>query len=129
MPVLKVNDVQATIAFFTGVLGFELSWHAPATDSGETAVVRAGDAVLMFSTGGHLGGTPAFTGTLYFNLDGLEPVDRLYERVRDRVSIVWPLEDMPYGTREFGLRDPNGYTLAFAEALDRECHRGAGQPD
>jgi len=26
----------------------------------------------------------------------------------------WPIEDMSYGTREFGIEDCNGYILAFA---------------
>jgi hypothetical protein len=30
---------------------------------------------------------------------------------------VWPLEQQEYGTREFGIRDPDGYVLAFAEEL------------
>ena len=33
---------------------------------------------------------------------------------------VWPLEAMDYGQTEFGIRDCDGYTLAFAEALEGE---------
>ena len=46
----------------------------------------------------------------------MDNVQEFYDRVRDRVPIVWPLEVMDYGQKEFGLRDGNGYTLAFAEA-------------
>ena len=52
-------------------------------------MLTAGDAALLLSTGSHLGGPPAFTGTLYFNMTGVRD---FYEAVRDRVSIVWPLE-------------------------------------
>ena len=44
-------------------------------------------------------------------------VQGLWERVRDRAEVVWPLEEMGYGTREFGVRDPEGYMLAFAEEI------------
>ena len=70
----------------------------------------------MLSTGSHLGGTPSFTGTLYIDMDGVE---EFYEEVKDRVELVWPLDVMDYGTREFGVRDPNGYILAFSEAIER----------
>lgn len=36
-------------------------------------------------------------------------------KVKDAATIVWPLAAMEYGTVEFGIRDPDGYTLAFAE--------------
>ena len=32
-----------------------------------------------------------------------------------KADVVWPIADMEYGTREFGIRDPDGYVLAFAE--------------
>jgi hypothetical protein len=33
---------------------------------------------------------------------------------------VWPLAAMDYGQKEFGIRDGDGYTLAFAEPLEGE---------
>ena len=41
-------------------------------------------------------------------------------RVVGRSEIVWPLETMDYGQTEFGIRECDGYTLAFAEALEGE---------
>jgi uncharacterized glyoxalase superfamily protein PhnB len=47
----------------------------------------------------------------------ITPVDVqiFFARVKDRVEIVWPLEKMDYGSREFGVRDPDGYVLAFSQ--------------
>jgi uncharacterized glyoxalase superfamily protein PhnB len=42
-------------------------------------------------------------------------VDEYFEAVKDRAIVRWPLEDMSYGTREFAVKDCNGYTLAFAK--------------
>jgi uncharacterized glyoxalase superfamily protein PhnB len=75
-------------------------------------MLAAGGISLMLSTGSHLGDTPAFTGTLYFDTDG---VRELWAAVKDASDVVWPLATMEYGTVEFGIRDPDGYTLAFAE--------------
>jgi uncharacterized glyoxalase superfamily protein PhnB len=66
----------------------------------------------LLSTGSYLGGSPCFTGTLYFQVVGVDP---LFARVSGRPEVVWPLERQDYGTREFGIRDPDGYVLAFAE--------------
>jgi hypothetical protein len=33
------------------------------------------------------------------------------------VTIVYPLEDFPYGMREFAIRDNNGYILQFGQEI------------
>ena len=48
----------------------------------------------------------------------MEGVEEFFGRVKSRVEVVWPLETMDYGQREFGIRDLDGYTLAFAETLE-----------
>jgi catechol 2,3-dioxygenase-like lactoylglutathione lyase family enzyme len=114
MPVLHVTDMDVSVGFYTGTLGFEVTWRNPADGGGENCLLSWGMTELMLSTGSHLGGPPAMTGTLYFGGSG---VKELYEQVKGRVTMVWPLSDMEYGTREFGIRDPDGYLLAFAEEL------------
>jgi uncharacterized glyoxalase superfamily protein PhnB len=114
VPVLKVSHLQRAVDFYTQVVGLDLRWRAGNDGGGENALLENGPVQLLLSTGSHLGDTPAFTGALYFNLKG---VDAFYEAVKDRVEIVWPIETMEYGQREFGVRDPDGYLLAFAESL------------
>ena len=112
MPVLRVTDMQKAIDWYTDQLGFELCWRKQGDRGGENSMLRAGAATMMLSTGQHLGAKPALTGTLYFNV---EDVAQLYESVKNSVDLVWPLETMDYGTVEFGIRDCDGYVLAFAE--------------
>lgn len=115
VPVLRVAAMQRAVDFYTGVLAFAVEWRRPGDAGDELCMLRAGDTAVLLSTGSHLGGEPQFTGTLYFNMEG---VAEYFERVKDRVTLVWPLEEMEYGQREFGLRDPDGYLLAFAEATE-----------
>lgn len=112
MPVLRVTDMQRSIDWYTQVIGFTLLWRKPDDCGGENCMLREGALTLMLSTGSHLGSKPGFTGTLYFNTPA---VAEFHERIRDKVEFVWPLERMDYGTLEFGVRDPDGYTLAFSE--------------
>jgi uncharacterized glyoxalase superfamily protein PhnB len=115
VPVLKVSDMKKSVEFYAGVLGFTVAWRAANDGGGENCMLQAGAAELLLSTGSQLGDKPQFTGTLYFHVSG---VSEFFERVKSRVEIVWPLETMDYGQREFGIRDCDGYTLAFAEALE-----------
>jgi uncharacterized glyoxalase superfamily protein PhnB len=112
MPVLRVGEMSTAIDWYTQRLGFHLCWRSANDGDGENCMLEAGETSLMLSTGSHLGGKPAFSGTLYFQMEG---VRELYARIKDDVEIVWPLESMEYGTLEFGIRDGDGYTLAFAE--------------
>lgn len=117
VPVLRVADLRRAVEFYTTVLGFGVAWRAGNDGGGENAMLGAGATSLLLSTGPHLGNKPHFTGTLYFNMDG---ADEFFDRIKGKVEIVWPLETMEYGQREFGVRDPDGYTLAFAEAQEGE---------
>jgi uncharacterized glyoxalase superfamily protein PhnB len=117
MPVLRVTDLDRAANFYTDVLGFTVCWRSANDGGGENVMLESGETAVLLSTGTHLGDTPAFTGTLYFHMTG---VQEFFERIKDRVEIVWPLENMEYGQKEFGIRDCDGYLLAFAEELTAE---------
>lgn len=115
VPVLRVADLSRSIDFYTKTLGFGLCWRSPNDGDGENCLVQCGDVDVLLSTGSHLGvGRPTFTGTIYFDVEG---VTELYDQIGPKVSVVWPLEKMDYGVIEFGIEDPDGYTLAFAEPV------------
>jgi uncharacterized glyoxalase superfamily protein PhnB len=80
------------------------------------AAVRNGAVELMFSLPNeHIPfDKPQFTGSLYFNPDD---VDELWEKVRDKATVLYPVEDFPYGMREFAIRDNNGYILQFGREI------------
>lgn len=53
---------------------------------------------------------PGFSGTICI---GVTDVDGFYAEVAGKADVAWPLQTMSYGMREFGIKDCNGYTLAF----------------
>jgi catechol 2,3-dioxygenase-like lactoylglutathione lyase family enzyme len=117
VPVFKVLNLQKSVDFYTAILGFTVAWRSANDGGGENCMLCAGGTSLLLSTGAHLGDQPRFTGTLYFHMAG---VREFFDRVKNHVEIVWPLETMDYGQLEFGMRDCDGYTLAFAEVVDDE---------
>ena len=60
---------------------------------------------------------PAFTGSLYFNVDDARA---LWEAVRERARVCYPIEDFHYGMREFAIFDNNGYLLQFGQPVAHE---------
>ena len=115
VPVLKVKDLDRSVAYYTEVLGFRVvkrAYDLEGNAAGDYAILGAGDVNLLLAKGAYLGGTPTLTGTLYIEVAG---IDAYYESIKDKATIVWPLETMEYGQREFGIKDCNGYSIAFAE--------------
>lgn len=109
---LLVNDLSETLAFYEN-LGFATTGRQNA-DAGEWAEVRRDELVIQFFTEPPIGiaEIPTAIGTFYFHPDS---VDDLAHEWKDKVEFAWGPEDMPYGMREFGITDPNGYYLAFTE--------------
>lgn len=114
MPVLRVTDLSEAVDWYTRLLGFELCWRAANDGGGETCMMEAGEVTLMLSTASHLARRPGFSGTLYFEMSG---VREFFAQIQNEVEVVWPVGETEYGTVEFGVKDPDGYMLAFAEQM------------
>lgn len=104
---LKCGNVDETKAFYSEILGFEVSDSADGT-----CTVRKEGGTMIFADADLWQGPPHCTGTIYLFLDD---VDAYYNEIKDKAIVRWPLQDMSYGTREFAIKDCNDYTLAFAQ--------------
>lgn len=113
VPSLLARDIGETRAFYE-TLGFELSGAHP-DERNATWVELKRDGVTLQFHGEPPGGTPSkpiCSGTFYLFP---QSVDALAEEFRGKVEFLWGPETMSYGMREFGIKDPNGYVIAFAE--------------
>lgn len=45
----------------------------------------------------------------------IENVDTLWEQLKDKVEVVEPIFDTPYGTRKFTIKDLDGNELGFCQ--------------
>jgi len=106
---LKCHDVEATKIFYEEILEFDVSDSA-----GDTCTVEKEGGVIIFTSEELWTGHPKCTGTIYFFVDD---VDKYYKSIKDKAIVLWPLQNMPYGTREFGVKDYDEYHLAFAQRI------------
>jgi uncharacterized glyoxalase superfamily protein PhnB len=110
-PMLAVTSIDETIRFYRDVLGFECvnqmdGWAALSRDNVEV-MISLPNAHEPFEK-------PTLTGSIYFNTSD---VDALWEQIKDKVSVVYPIENFFYGMREFAIRDNNGYILQFGQEI------------
>jgi len=104
---LRTTDLKGSIEFYTTVLGFECEGS-----SDEWASVRRDNVAIMFALPSEhepFDG-PFFTGSLYINPDD---VDAMWDRVKDKARVCYPIDNFEYGMREFAIYDNNGYLLQF----------------
>lgn len=110
-PSLLARDMSETLAFYRS-LGFRISGGG--VDTGWLELTRD-EASLQFYSDPPVSTptSPIMSGTIYFYPSS---VDALAAEWKERVKFEWGPEVMDYGMREFGIRDPNGYYLAFTES-------------
>lgn len=120
IPNLMVENVNKTLQFYHNILGFDIAMSYPESGELEWGMVSKGNLGIMFQNKNimveqipemaynSLGGT----FTLYIDV---ENVDEWYNHIRDKVLVVKYLYDTFYGTREFMIKDNNGYFIVFAQ--------------
>src|SRR3954454_4947097 len=126
-PMLEVRDVDASIAFYTDVLGFSVtsSIDDEARPGHKVWANLEKDAVMLMLAQMHTHDDededhghwhePTLTGSLYFTVDD---VNALALDIGGKVLLTYPPIDQPYGMRDLGVADPDGYFLIFGPPLD-----------
>ncbi|MGE5430250.1 MAG: VOC family protein [Syntrophomonadaceae bacterium] len=121
-PNLMVNDVNETIRFYHSNFGFDAVVTIPDTGKFNFAILSNGDVELMiqkresFSEDMNVPIDQQVGGTfsLFFEISDIVPL-------ADRTSaaglqVVRQLHQTFYGSKEFTVKDNNGYILTFSEA-------------
>jgi len=113
---LSTKKMRETVDFYTNVLGFTCPDFV---EDWGWAVVTYGEVEMMFCLpNAHLPfEKPAFTGSFYFNV---ENADEIWEKLKDKTEVCYPIEDFDYGMREFAVYDNNGYLLQFGQGISDE---------
>jgi catechol 2,3-dioxygenase-like lactoylglutathione lyase family enzyme len=119
-PILFTKDLAQTILFYETILGFKAQSDFPnfvslARDEVNIMFVLPtrepedskdpGNKEEFFSK-------PQLTGNIFIFTD---QVDQIWDSVKDKATIKYPIADRTYLMRDFSILDNNGYELVFGE--------------
>jgi len=119
MPALRYRDAHAAIDWLCNVLGCtrHAVYPGPGNSVGHAELVLGGGMIMLgsekddeygkcFKPPSELGGMETRTAYVV-----VADADAAYARARTAGGeIVRPIQDTPYGSREFSVRDPEGHT-------------------
>ena len=129
-PNLVVSSVERSLAFYRDVLGFSLVTTVPEAAPFAFAWMRR-DGVSVFLNSveavradhAELGARPiGGTATIYIMVEAdsiAGGIDELFASIGSRARAFMPLTTQFYGIREFGIEDPDGYPIFFAQQLPK----------
>jgi uncharacterized glyoxalase superfamily protein PhnB len=110
-PIFQVADLQRSIDFYTGVLGFQLGWTAG--DPPDRASLCRDHAEITIET------DPAPTrAKAYVQVSGVDEIYALAAAAGANVAV--PLADRFYGMRDGRIVDPDGNELHIGESLVKD---------
>ncbi len=108
-PILYTEDIKATIQFYTKHFGFfcnnydeTIGWASLCNDDVELMIAKPNEHISFIKSN--------FSGSFYFKT---KDVDALWNAIKDKLNICYPIENFDYGMREFAVYDNNGYLLQF----------------
>lgn len=122
VPLLNVEDIDRSIAFYTTALPFQLAQKTEAAGRPVWALLQAGPVKLMLNRPDHADSTarrrrPSYGDVvLYITVDSARDC---HEKLRAKGIAAGDISLEAYGMEEFLLRDPDGYEVAIASPMVR----------
>jgi len=121
-PVLLVQEIEPIAPFWVDRLGFTKTMEVPEGNKLGFVAFQKGSVEVMYQTYSSVekGAPPSMSAEarkgptyLYMEVDDL---DAELAAMKD-VKIVMPLRTAFYGMREFGVQDPGGHFITFAQPV------------
>lgn len=112
-PQFLVSDLNRSIEFYTGKLGFEVSFRYEGFYSG---IIKDGFSIHLKLADTSIEERENRRSNEHLDITfTVEGIEDLYEDVLNKsVEVIQSLRNMPYG-REFYIADPDGYIIGFLE--------------
>ncbi len=114
--VLAVHDLQESTDYYVNVLGFRRhpidapGWSFLSRGLWHLRIGECPDAIPPGELGDH---------SFYAYID-VSDATAMFEEVRKAgAEIIAPLDDKPWGMREFALRTVDGHRIVFGEDIER----------
>ena len=119
MPVLTVNDVEESVAWYRDVLGFYVAQEMKLDGKLAGASLKAGAVEILLTQDDFAKGRDRKKGVgfrLYCTT--AQDIDELAEVIEARGGVLsQPPKDQPWGVRDFAVTDPDGFQISISTAL------------
>ena len=125
-PILFAQEIEPCIQFWTERLGFNKTAEVPEGDKMGFAILEKDGVELMYQSYSSVEKDSAATAAearkgptfLYIDVDDVNTALTATEGA----EIVMPVRSTFYGAKEFGIKDPAGHYVIFAQqgAADRQ---------
>jgi lactoylglutathione lyase len=126
-PNLLVSDIDRSASFYRDVLGFSVVTTVPDQSPFVFVWVQRGGVSVFLNARERAqedlplwGSRSAGAMSLFMILEAAntaDGIDALYQSLEPQATIVMPIKDQFYGMREFGIQDPDGYVIFFAQRI------------
>jgi uncharacterized glyoxalase superfamily protein PhnB len=111
--VLAVQNLDASVDYYTRVLGMAIDFTAPGW-----AFLSRGSFRLMLGECADTMPARETSDHSYFAYVTVEGVDEYYDEVvGNGATLLQTLANKPWGMREFGVRTPDGHRIMFGQEL------------
>lgn len=115
---LTVKDIQASLAWYTEVMRFVVDQKYERDGELRGVILIAGSVRIQLNQDDGAKGWDRVKGeglSLYFTT--AQDVDKIAQRIKDQGgTLETEPADTPWGTRSFGLRDPDGFKLVISSS-------------
>ena len=110
---LIAADIKAMVAFYEMVTGQTAEWLAPVfaeiVTPAATLAIGSAETVTLWKEGS---AEPGANRTAYIEFQ-VDDIDAEYDRLKDKVQLVYELKTMPWGNKTFQFRDPEGMAVSL----------------
>ncbi len=113
-PMLWTKHLNLTVGFYTNVLKFtcdelneKIGWASVSRDNIQVMIVEPRQHPEFTES--------QFTGSIYIHTDD---VDKVWKELKEKVEIVYPIDNFEHGMREFAIYDCNKYMIQFGQEID-----------
>jgi uncharacterized glyoxalase superfamily protein PhnB len=126
-PVLLVKEIEPIVPFWVDRLGFTKTIEVPEGNKLGFVAFQKDSAEVMYQTYASVEkdapssmSTEARKGPTYLYME-VDNLDAVLAAMKD-VRIVMPVRTAFYGMREFGVQDPGGHFITFAQPAAAPQH-------
>ncbi len=116
MPAITATDLQASLAWYRDVLGFTVAEEYKQEDVLMGVQLQAGNVQIMLGQDDFAKGRDRQKGAaLRFFCTTAQDVDQLAAAIKERGGkLAHEPTDQPWGTRDFGVVDPDGFNISIS---------------